>query len=386
MQHEHMDPSGNAFEAQARNPAPRHGVRPSTLVRALAAGCALLLFVFICVLIAVDGSAAARETEAQETSAPPEGRLLQVFPLDPTFGRVFVQEWGPRDATPILISHGTGAWSGFWAGIGQGLAKAGYRVVAVDLPPFGFSDRDPQARYSRADQAARLIGVLDELDVCRGVLLGHSSGAGPVVEALMRFPQRLVGALLVSPALALPPANEEPPPVSALMELVLGSERLTRMLTAATLSNPALTRRFLASTVALESAATEEQADILRRPLRRTGTTPGYADWLPFLFEPDLEALSRRADALRLIARPVGIVFGEADGVVPLDEGRRIAGLIPDATIDILPGIGHVPHVEAPADTLRTLLAQLERIAPDAARPGAARRMDLERCRLGGAN
>ncbi|MCE2949014.1 MAG: alpha/beta hydrolase [Betaproteobacteria bacterium] len=362
--------------------------RPSlgALSGALAAAAALCLLVAVCVLVAFDRAAARRETETQETSAPPSGRLLHAFPLDSTFGRVFVQEWGPRDATPILISHGTGAWSGFWAAIGQDLARTGYRVVAIDLPPFGFSDRDPKARYGRADQAARLVGVLDELDACRGVLLGHSSGAGPVVEALLRYPQRLVGAVLVSPALALPSADEEPPPVSALVELVLGSDTLTRMLTAATLSNPLLTRRFLTSMLERDAAATEEQAEILRRPLRRTGTTPGYADWLPFLLEPDREALSRRADALRSIPRPVGIVFGEADSVVPVAEGRRIAGLLPGATIDVLPGVGHVPHVEAPAETLRALVAQLQRIPPDATAPGAPRRLDLEACRLGSTN
>jgi pimeloyl-ACP methyl ester carboxylesterase len=335
------------------------------------AAVALLLLACVGLLVAFDRLAAARETEAQETSAPASGRLLDA---------------SPRDATPILISHGTGAWSGFWAGIGQDLARAGYRVVAVDLPPFGFSDRDPKARYGRADQAARLVGVLDELDACRGVLLGHSFGAGPVVEALLRHPQRLVGAVLISPDLSLPPDGEEPPPASNIVDLVLGSETLARMLTAATLSNPLLTRRFLASMLAQEATATEDQADILRRPLRRAGTTPAYADWLPYLLEPDLEALSRRAEALRSIERPVGIVFGEADPVVPVAAGRRIAGLIPGASIDVLPGVGHVPHVEAPAEMLRTLVAQLERIAPEATRPGAPRRLDLNACRLGGTN
>ncbi|MBY0438693.1 MAG: alpha/beta hydrolase [Burkholderiales bacterium] len=378
-----MEPSSSVTQSPPRRrPAWHTRLRPATLGRALVGATALLLAACFCVLAAFDWLAAARETEVQETSAPATGRLLATFPLDPTFGRVFVQEWGPGDATPILISHGTGAWSGFWAGIGQELAKAGYRVVAVDLPPFGFSDRDPKARYSRADQAARLVGVLDELDACRGVLLGHSFGAGPVVEALLRHPQRLVGAVLVSPALALPPDGEEPIPASGLVDLILGSETLTRMLTAATLSNPMLARRFLASMLEQKAAATEAQADILRRPLRRAGTTPGYADWLPFLLEPDMEALSRHAEGLRSIPRPVSIVFGEADSVVPVAEGQRIAGLIPGATIDVLPGVGHVPHIEAPAEMLRTLRAQLERIAPEATRPGAPRRLDLEACRL----
>lgn len=365
-------------------PAPtvRRALRAGTLARALAVTAGLLVFAAICTLVAFDWSATARETEPQEASAPASGRLLHAFPLDPTFGRVFVQEWGPRDATPVLISHGTGAWSGFWAAIGRDLARAGYRVVAVDLPPFGFSDRDPKARYGRADQATRLIGVLDELDACRGVLIGHSTGAGPVAEGLLRHPQRIVGAVLVSPDLSLPAPGEEPEQSSALVDLVLGSQALTRMATASTLSNPLLTRRLLASKLERTSAATEEQAEILRRPLRRAGTTAAYADWLPFLLEPDLEALSRRSEGLASIPRPVGILAGEADRDVPVAEARRIAGLIPGGTIEVLPGVGHMPHVEAPTETLRALRTLLERVAPQATRGGAPRRQDMDACRL----
>lgn len=382
-----MDPSPSVTQPQdGRGSGLRRRLRPATLAGWLAGVVALLLLASVGVLVAFDRAAAGRETEAQETSAPSTGRMLNVFPLDPTLGRMFVQEWGPRDATPILVSHGTGAWSGFWAGIGEALGQAGYRVVAVDLPPFGFSDRDPKSRYGRADQAARLVGVLDELDACRGVLLGHSFGAGPVVEALLRYPQRVIGAVLVSPSLGLPPGDEEPAPASPLVEFILDSDLLTRLLTAATLTNTLFTRRYLASMSAQDSIATEAQAEILRRPLRRTGTTPAYAAWLPFLLQPDLEALSRRADALRSIPLPVSLLFGEADSVVPVLEGRRIAGLIPGATIDVLPGVGHVPHVEAPAETLKLLIAQLERVAPEANRRGAPRRLDLAACRLGGIN
>ena len=380
-----MEPSKRLPEPDVgRGAAARRTFRPASLVKGLAAVAGVALAIAALALLALDWSAAARETEAQETSAPPAGRLLQALPLDPSFGRVFVQEWGPRDATPVLISHGTGAWSGFWAAIAQELAREGYRVVAVDLPPFGFSDRDPKARYGRADQAARLIGVLDELDACRGVLLGHSFGAGPVAEALLRYPHRIAGAVLVSPALALPPVGEESQPPSTLVDFILGSATLTRIATAATLTNPLLTRRFLSSMLERKSAATDEQVDILRRPMLRAGTTAAYAEWLPFLLEPDMEALSRRADGLGSIPRPVGILFGEADRIVPVAEGRRIAALIPGATIDVLPGIGHIPHLEAPEDTLRLLRAQIDRVAPEAKRRGAPRRLDMQACRLGG--
>ncbi|MBC7778865.1 MAG: alpha/beta hydrolase [Proteobacteria bacterium] len=335
-------------------------------------------------LFAFDRAAATREVDPPAFAAPPEGRLLQALPLDPSFGRVFVQEWGPPDATPVIIVPGPGAWSGFWRDTARALAESGYRVVALDLPPFGYSDRDPQARYGRADQAARVIGVLDELDACRGILVGHSYGNGPVVEALLRYPHRIVGAVMVSAAMSLPAEGADQAAPQPLIATILDSPGAARMLAAATLANPWLTRHFLTSMVARADAATSERVEVLRRPLHRTGTAVAYAAWLPSVLTPDGAALTRRSDAYRSIQRPVALIWGDADPVAPLSEGQRLAQLIPGASLDVLPGVGHLPHIEAPDETVRVLRGQLERVSPTATARNAPRRLDLDACKLGG--
>jgi pimeloyl-ACP methyl ester carboxylesterase len=149
------------------------------------------------------------------------------------------------------------------------------------------------------------------------------------------------------------------------------------------LTNPWLVRQFLSSMVARKDAATSERAELLQRPQRRTGSTDAYAAWLPFLLWPDADALSRNADGYRSISRPVSLVWGEADTLAPIVQGRRLAQLIPGATLDTLPGVGHVPHIEAPQDTVALLRRQLERIAPTATQRNAPGRLDQERCKLG---
>ena len=73
-------------------------------------------------------------------------------------GGVFVQEKGPADGIPVVLFHGTAAWSELWRRTSDALAAAGFRVIALDLPPFGFSDRP--GSYTRQDQAARINDVL----------------------------------------------------------------------------------------------------------------------------------------------------------------------------------------------------------------------------------
>ncbi len=140
---------------------------------------------------------------------------------------IFVQSFGAPDAPAVVIVPGTAAWSGFWAPAAQAIAKSGYRVVAVDLPPFGFSSRPERGGYTRAEQAERLAALLDALKFAKPIVLAHSFGAGAAVELAMRHPGRLGGLALVDGALALPPEGDEPPTDPAWLKAALaqGSSR-----------------------------------------------------------------------------------------------------------------------------------------------------------------
>lgn len=100
--------------------------------------------------------AATREPGLRDELASSTGHLV------PTgSGRVFVQEKGPAEGVPVVLFHGTAAWSELCRRTIDALAAAGFRVIALDLPPFGFSDRP--GSYTRRDQAARINDVLDQL-------------------------------------------------------------------------------------------------------------------------------------------------------------------------------------------------------------------------------
>ena len=148
------------------------------LFRLLVALLALLLLAAI-VVAAWLGYATLKRSQRErmtiESLAPPGGRWVDVGD-----SRLFVQEWGPPDGPVLLLAHGTGAWSGTWFELPAALAAAGWRVVAVDLPPFGFSasnGRPGELDYSRPAQALRLLH-----------LIGHARrpGRGHPGRALVR--------------------------------------------------------------------------------------------------------------------------------------------------------------------------------------------------------
>jgi pimeloyl-ACP methyl ester carboxylesterase len=53
------------------------------------------------------------------------------------------------------------------------------------------------------------------------------------------------------------------------------------------------------------------------------------------------------------------LIWGERDTVTPLEQGQRLKALIPSATMDVMPDVGHIPHIEHPQAFLELLKRRL---------------------------
>jgi pimeloyl-ACP methyl ester carboxylesterase len=239
--------------------------------------------------------------------------------------------------------HAAGGWSGVWERPARRLSEAGYRVIAIDMPPLGYSERPAHPAYSRLDQARRLIGVLDALGVQRAILLGHSFGARAVAEAALNWPERVAGMVLVSAALALDP----PPQQQGLFNRVLAWSPARKLITVTTLSNPLFTKSLLKMFVADPESATPYWVAMYQRPLKVRGTFSTTADWLPELLAEPTNSLSSHSASYAAISAPTLVLWGEKDTVTPLKEGELVAKSIPGSLLVVLPGVGHLPPIEA---------------------------------------
>ena len=82
-----------------------------------------------------------------------------------------------------------------WHEVGPLLARAGHRVFALDLPPFGYSER--RGPYTMAHWLGLLAGFERRLHVVRPVLVGHSLGAGVAAAAGLAHPHEVAGVVLL---------------------------------------------------------------------------------------------------------------------------------------------------------------------------------------------
>ncbi|AKQ69863.1 Alpha/beta hydrolase fold protein [Myxococcus hansupus] len=106
---------------------------------------------------------------------------------------------GP-DAKTVVFIHGLGSYLKFWRAQLDAFQQQGYRVIAVDLPGFGKSDKPGGFPYTMEAMADAVLELVDTLGVEKPVLAGHSMGGQTSLSYAIRYPDSLSALVLASPA------------------------------------------------------------------------------------------------------------------------------------------------------------------------------------------
>lgn len=313
------------------------------------------LIILIAILATLRFTGQLREEAARQAVPPEAGRLVAAGDV-----RLFVQERGSLDGPVIVFTHGAGAWSEAWRSMSEALAAAGYRCIAIDVPPFGFSDRPRSADYGDVAQARRIAAALKTLGVDRFALVAHSIGSRPAMELALTVPERITAVVLVSAALRLEAAaNAEP---GLMPRLLLQSAFVREALVSGVATNPHTTA-FLVSKL-VEQPLSETDVAMFRRPMFRPGTIEAWGQWASQI------ALSREAiasaDKRRYSAfqPPTLLLWGQSDRVTPIAQGQQLAQLLPRSIFLSLDGVGHIPQLEDRARVEVLLLTYFKNIYP----------------------
>ena len=124
---------------------------------------------------------------------------MEFAAVDTPAGRISTLTAGQGD--PVVCLHGLGGTKASFLTTIEALS-AEHRVIGVDLPGFGDSDKPLDAPYDAPWFAETVIGLLDELGIDQAHLVGNSMGGRVAIEAGLLYPERVRSMVLLAPALA----------------------------------------------------------------------------------------------------------------------------------------------------------------------------------------
>ncbi len=314
----------------------------------------ILAGIFLLLILMLTGfriNAALQETSDASEITISNGKFVQTDE-----GRIHISEWGSQTATPIIMTHGMAAWGGLWEEAAIDLSANGYRVISVDQPPFGFSDRS-SGEFSRSVQAKRIAALVKALGLQNYLLVGHSYGGGIAMETALRYPSNILGLVLVCPVLVLkddPSQND-----TGHVPLPLRITPLAEALVSATVTNPLMTGYLTKRFMHKKDELTKRHIQILQKPMALKGNTQHMVLWLRQFLAGDPDAVSRSRLELAKNNIPVSLIWGEKDQVTPIEQGEELASILNPIGFSRMQEIGHMPQLEAPTEFNSKLLHAL---------------------------
>ena len=283
-------------------------------------------------------------TAAIERANPPAGRFVDV-----DGGRLHIVERGRADAPPVVLLHGaSGNLRDMQLALGDKLA-ARYRVILIDRPGHGWSDR-PNGRgdASPAAQATLIHQALAALGVTRPVVLGHSWSGALATAYALAYPTETRALILLAPV-----THPWPGGIGWINDVValpvLGSliARTLILPSGYFMLKPGVAGVFSPDTPPPDYGARTGVA-LLLRPNEFIANAQDLAGLKEFV--------RQQAPRYGELKMPVTIISGDKDPVVYTDiHSRAIVRQVPQAKLTVLPGVGHMVQYVAADDVVRAI-------------------------------
>jgi pimeloyl-ACP methyl ester carboxylesterase len=274
--------------------------------------------------------------------------------------RIFVVDSGPPNSGDVaLVLHGFPTSSHDWH-LALPLLGA-RRVVLLDLPGYGLSDKPPDYSYSLFEQADVVELVLRELGVHRAHLVTHDMGTSIACELLARRERGLLtfdprSLLLMNGSVHIELSHLTPSqrllrsPLAPLFARV-GSAHVFKL----------QMRRILGQPIAEEELEAMWAQLLYNDGKGRLPEIIRYIDERHRFWHRWIEPLRRLSDI------PAHVLWGPEDPVAVFAIAERLGSEIPGARLQRLEGLGHYPQLEDPEATgaaIRRFLDGVEQAYP----------------------
>lgn len=291
------------------------------IMRRLASGGAALV-----VLVAALALYSAMTMRAVERQLPPQGSFVEV-----EGARIHYVERGT--APTVVLIHGLGGSSRNFQPIADELARS-HRVIAIDRPGSGYSERPARRSSALTDQAEVIATVLTRLEIESAIIVGHSLGGAVALALALDHPSAVSRLVLLAPATSA--FELEAPLDSPMLE-----HRWMQQALAWTIAVPA-SRHFADDTLARIFHPQPVPADFATAGGGLLAQRPAQV----ISNIQDLLALNKGLIDYRAryaeLAVPIDVLHGEEDAILAPELHLGALKDLPGVSIERLPGVGHM--------------------------------------------
>ena len=287
----------------------------------------------------------------------PRSRFVE---LDEPRIRTHVIEAGAQDAAvPLVFVHGTAAFGAFFAPLLGQLDDV--RIITFDRPGYGLSG---PFRYTESNVQRTvvdvLVGVLDELEIERADVVGHSMGGHTGILFALAHPDRLRRLALLGSVPAFPGTT---PPFEIRLSTVPGLNRLLRRLQKSGEAGVLEIADIFGDRDVIEEhpafiraiAAHEADAEAAKTGASEFAALLSIRGWHP--------SIRLDEDTLRELQSPVTIVWGDHDTLGGPDAVRAGVAAIPNVRFETVTA-GHIPFLAHPERCARVIHEMRDTDAP----------------------
>jgi pimeloyl-ACP methyl ester carboxylesterase len=244
----------------------------------------------------------------------------------------------------LVLVHGW-PWSSFaWQRIIPGLANR-YRVHWYDMPGYGQSDMSAEQRTSLDVQGSIFAEMLSHWGLMRPMVLAHDMGGAATLRAHLLHGCEFDRYVLMNVVAMRPWGSEFFDHVGNHVDAFLGLPPHI---------HKAVVEAYIKGAIASDIDSRDFEK-LVEPWLSEEGGQSFYRQFA----QADEKYTAEIEPMFGDIRCPVKIIWGEEDPWIPLGRGKALHALIPQASFETLPGVGHLPQLEAPKLVLGRLNAFL---------------------------
>ncbi len=283
-------------------------------------------------------------TQTTQALADADSEFIEINNIN-----VHYKQMGSGEPAFILL-HGFGASTFSWREVMAPLSAYG-AVIAYDRPAFGLTERpldwEGDNPYTQESNIALLLGLMDDMDIQKAVLIGNSAGGTLATAFTLAHPDRALALIEVDAAVY------QTIPDSPLLHWLFNTPQMDHL-------GPLFARRLGANAGEdfLQSAWHNPGKLDLDPTIREGYRKPLQAEhWDRALWK--YTQASRAPDfieKLNQIDVPTLVITGDDDQIVPPEASRRLSEDIPGSVFKVIEDCGHLPHEECPEEFMQIMI------------------------------